>query len=129
MLKPSCLKNNNKKRIEWIMTIKINLIFIIGEMMGYHKKSKSFLQGKKSSYKILNIFPLQSSITSRRKKKGDINLEKWWREGKKSDREYCAIKKTLKKKTVQFLIELKLKLLLSKYSIDNNDKITFKERK
>ena len=59
------------------MIVKIDLIFIIGKMIRYHEKNKNFLQKKRSSYKILNIFSLQSSIILKKKKKGDINFEKW----------------------------------------------------
>ena len=43
MLKSSYLKNNNEKRIEWIMIIEIDLIFITEKMIKYYKKNKSFL--------------------------------------------------------------------------------------
>ena len=68
--------------------------------MGYHKKNKNFLQKKRNSHKIFNIFSLQPLTALKRKKKKDTNLKKWWKKGKKSDEEYCTIKKILKKKTI-----------------------------
>ena len=43
MLKPNYPKNNDEEGIEWIMIVKVDLIFIIKEMMRYYEKSKSFL--------------------------------------------------------------------------------------
>ena len=43
MLKLSYLKNNDKKEIKQIITIEVDLIFIIRKMIGYYKKNKNFL--------------------------------------------------------------------------------------
>ena len=44
--------------------------------MGYHKKNKNFLQKKRNSHKIFNIFSLQPLTALKRKKKKDTNLKK-----------------------------------------------------
>ena len=77
MLKSNYLKNNNKKGIEWIIIIEMDLIFIIGEIIRYYKKNKNSLQEKGSSCEILNILSLQPLVVSKRKKKRGTNLEEW----------------------------------------------------
>ena len=47
MLKSSYLKNNNEKRIEWIMIIEIDLIFITEKMIKYYKKKQKFFIKKR----------------------------------------------------------------------------------